>query len=562
MKRRAIYLDASSDIYTTLGKLERLDADEIILVIPKSSVLFHSLINLKILNNEARRRHKSLAIVTVDNRGHQLAQRVGIPVYRDLDLTEEDNENIKEGKEDVMLATLSQSEVSPTAKRQAIKIKYKRKIPVSSRSLEKSTSSAMPSPTTSSTTRYSPWHNSIQSFTAKSAAITINQNFRKNFVLVGWVFGALVVLGVVMGLVIPKATVNLEIQAEQFIHTFKLVLADVTDKEAAGQNVFKGIFIEVNKKLTQTFPATGIKNNGNKPSGVITVYNYTQAPRPLGLRAQTRFLSPDGQVFRSKSELLIASAAVGAGGKLMPGRASVAVEAESGGEKGNLSADTKFTIPGLGTTGVNLVYGQNEAPFVGGTDEETKIVTEEDISSAKESISKNVFVDAEAELQNQVTKKEELIPALVKNDVINITPSVQFGTARDNFDLDIEVRSWTLLPPKNKLSDIMQTTVDTIVPANQSLTPATLRGLKLTLDNANHDKHIIDFTVTIDGAIAPKISDTEIAESLANRSLKSVSLLFNSIPDVISHQVILWPFWVKKMPLLEGNIKIISSYIN
>lgn len=556
MKRRAIYLDANNDIYTTLGKLERLDADEIILVIPKSSVLFHSLINLKILNTEAHRQHKALSIVTVDNKGHQLAERVGIPAYKDLDLT-----NDKDIKQDDLIPTASLRSPAPvfsSAKGQPIKIKYKRKLPASLKPQQQYPVS-VEEPSMSSR---SSWRAGIQSFTAKSVAITINQNFRKNFLLLTWALGALVVLGIVIGLVIPKATVNLEIRSAPFVHSFKLVLADETDKEAVGQNVFKGRFVEVEKKLTQTFPATGSINNGNKASGSLTVYNHIRSTKPFGLRAQTRFLSPDGQIFKSQSELLISSATVGSNGKLMPGRASVTVEAESGGTKGNLPIDTKFTIPGLGANGIDLVYGQNEVPFVGGTDEETKMVTEEDISKAKESISRNVFIDAEAELQTKANKKEELIPVLVQNDVINVTPSVQFGTARDNFDLDIQVRSWTLLPPKGKLDNIMQTTVNTIVPENQALTSTTLRSLKLVLDNANHDKHFMDFSVMIDGAIAPKMSDRDIAESLANRSLKSVSLLFDSIPDVISHRVSLWPFWVKKMPLLEGNIKIIFSYIN
>ena len=281
----------------------------------------------------------------------------------------------------------------------------------------------------------------------------------------------------------------------------------------------------------------------------------------MGLRAQTRFLSPLEQVFKSQEEILISSAVVGSGGKLVPGRAKVRVGAEAGGTQGNLPANTKLTIPGLGSIGVDLVYAINEDPFVGGTDAEVKMITDEDIKTAQESISKNVFFDAEAELQKQVGKQEELIPALIQNDIINVVPSAAAGTARENFDLDIHVRSWTLLPEKNQLDNIIQTTITNIVPANRSLTPQTLRGAKITLDNSDFSTHIIDFTVTIEGLVAPKISASELSESLANRSLDSVENLFNSIPDILSHKVILWPFWVKKMPLLEGNIKINFAYI-
>jgi len=543
VKRRAIYLDANNDIYSTLGKLDRLDAGEIILVIPKSSVLFHSPINFKILKAETQRRHKLLAIVTVDVKGQQLAQRVGIPAYKDLELTEE--------IEGVAVTTPPPPPAETLKPNSELKIKYKRKLPAS-RSLNPTPAiikaSASPSSSPPAHVFAKPWQ--------------LRKDWSRNFVLLGWIFGALVVLGLVIYLAVPRANVTLEIRSEAFAHKFKLVLADKNDNEAAGQNVFKGRFIEVEKKMTQTFPATGIKNNGNKAYGTLTVYNYTRSSKPFGLRVQTRFMAPDGQIFKSQSELLIASATVGSGGKLMPGRANVKVEADVGGSIGNLNAETKFTIPGLGTTGVDMIYGQNDAPFAGGTDAETKMVTEDDIKIAKESISKNVFVDAEAELQKQVGKREELVIDLVQNDVINVVPSAPAGTARDNFDLDIQVRSWTLLPEKGKLADIMQNTIITVVPDNRSLTPQTLQGMRLALDNADYSTHIIDFTVSVDGLVAPKISAAEISESLANRSLKSVETLFNSIPDISSYKITLWPFWVKKLPLLESNIKIVFSYIN
>jgi len=543
MKRKAIYLDANNDIYATLGKLKRLDAEEIILVIPKSSVLFHSLINFKILRSEAQRHHKVLAIVTVDAKGQQLAQRIGLPVYKDLELTEE-----IVGEE----PTIPLSPPSPASApaNSELKIKYKRKLPAS-RSL------GQPSTVVRETSRVVRTEPAL-----KPQPLRLRKEWGRNLISVGWIAGALLVLGIVSYLVVPRATVTLEVRSEPFTHNFKLVLADQNDKEAAGQNVFKGRFVEIEKKMTQTFPATGSKNNGDPASGIITVYNYTRSDRPFGLRAQTRFVAPDGQIFRSDSELLIASAVTGTGGKLMPGRANVRVTADTGGTKGNLNVGTKLTIPGLGTTGVDMIYGQTESPFVGGTDADVKMVAEDDIKAAKESISKNVFVDAEAELQKKVTKKEELITNLIQNDIISVTPSVQFGTAKETFDLDITVRAWTLLPAKGKLTEIKQSTINTIMPSNRVLTPQTLRGLKLTLDNADYENHIIDCTVVLDGSIASKISSTELAESLANRSLKSVESLFNSIPDIISQKVTLWPFWVKKMPLLEGNIKINFSYIN
>jgi len=546
VKRKAIYLDANNDLYTTMMKVERVDAEEVILVIPQSSVLFHSVINFKILKSAAHHQHKTLAVVTADPKGQSLAGRAGLPAYKDVELSEE----IAEAPLPSTSAFVAPSELRTSPRE--IKIKYKRKLPVSRPSSSLTTDIAESATITHSTEPEFP----------RWLRPRLKPNFTRQLTVLGWVIGSLVVLGFVIYLAVPRATILLEMGAEPFTHKFKLVLADENDKEAAGQNIFKGRFVVVEKKLTQTFPATGTKNNGNKASGTVTIYNYTRSAKPLGLRAQTRLQAPDGQIFRLQDEVLIASASLGAGGKLIPGRAKIRVEAAEGGTQGNLAANTKFTIPGLGSTGVDMVYGQNDDPFSGATDKESKMISEEDIKLAQDSISKNVFVDAEAELQKQIGRKEELIPSLIQNDIINIVPSAAADTARENFDLDIQVRSWTLLPEKGKLDNIMQNTINSVVPANRELTSQTLRGVKIILDGADFNNHIIDLTVDIDGLIAPKISSAELAESLANRSLKSVEALFNSIPDIISYKVTLWPFWVKKMPLLESNIKIVFSYIN
>jgi hypothetical protein len=360
--------------------------------------------------------------------------------------------------------------------------------------------------------------------------------------------------------VLPHATVSLDISAEPFNHKFKLVVADKDDKNAAGQNLFKGRFVEVTKEVVQTFPASGGKNQGNAASGTVTVYNYTNSLK--GLIPETRFVAPAGLVFRIKSDVLIAPAKKGADGSLVPGRAKVSVTADSGGTTGNLPTGTKLTIPGLGAAGIDQVYGKNDEPFTGGTDSEVKVVAESDIESAKESISKNVFLNIEEELRAKVGRNEELIPQLIQNDVIDSVPSVAAGAERETFDLKVQVRSWTLLPDKGRLADIIDNTVQSIVPRDQVLTPQTISGVRVVLDNADFLMHTIDFTVELDGLIAPKLDLTELTGSIANRSVTEAGKLFDSLPKVVSHKIKLWPFWTKRLPILESNIRIDLSYIN
>lgn len=536
-KRKAIYLDADADISSTLGKLDRVEADEIVLVIPKGSVLFHSPVNLKIIKAEADSRHKNIALVTTDIRGRVMAERANLPVYQDLDLPEVAVSSLSPPAEAMDI-------LRPSHFKQEVRLTYKkRRLPAAQ------SPQIAPAPDERG-----------EKVTPLPATPRLRGSWGRSGVVFSFVLLALLVVGGLAYFVLPHATVNLDISAEPFNHKFKLVLADQDDKSAAGQNLFKGRFVEITKEVVQNFPASGSKNQGNAASGTVTVYNYTGSIK--GLIPETRFVSPAGLIFRIKSDVLIAPARQGADGSLVPGRAKAKVVADSGGTAGNLPANTKFTIPGLGTAGIDLVYGKNDEPFASGTDSEIKVVAESDIESAKESISKNVFLNIEEELRSQVGNREELVPTLIQNDIIDSVPSVAASAERESFDLKIQVRSWTLLPARGKLGEIIDNTIGTIVPRDQVLTPPTIKGARVVLDNADFLMHTLDFTVELDGLIAPKLDQRELAGSVANRSLAEAGRLFDSLSSVVSHQIKLWPFWTKRLPILESNIRINFSYIN
>lgn len=537
--RKAIYLDVNTDLATALDKLKQIRTEEVLLVIPRGSVIFHSVINLKIIKSEAETMGKLLSLVTMDSKGRSMAEKIGIPIFQDD--TSRDKEEQMEIKEHDSSEETVPTKPAVGRKRTIFRKsehKHSRKIPKSQPIIR---------------SRQVPEIKEVEADMSESG-------WRRNKLVIIFISLAVVVLGGVIYFVLPRATVNIDVYAEPFVHKFKLVLADQDDLNAAGQNVFKGRFADITKELIQTFPATGTKNKGNEASGTITIYNYTRVIQ--GLIPETRFVNENGLVFRIKDEVLISPARLGGSGSLVPGRTKVRVIADEGGSVGNLSADNKFTVPGLGSTGVDLVFGKNDDPFVGGTDDEVKVISEEDIESAHASVSKNIFLDTETELQLQVAKSNELIVSLIQNDIIDSVPSVAAGTQREAFDLKVQVRSWTILPEKGELENIIEHTLNNIIPKDQELTNQTLRNARIVMDNADFLMHTIEFTVEIDGLIAPKLDLDELSGSISNRSVNNVKQLLDSISDIASHKITLWPFWVNKLPILESNIKIILNYIN
>lgn len=538
INRKAIYLDVNTDLATALDKLNQIKAEEILLVIPRGSVIFHSVINLKIIKSEAEDMGKILSLVTMDSKGRSMAEKIGLPIFQD-DTANSKEEQIEIKEHDSSEETIL---VEPIERK---RITFHRSEHRHSRKIPKS----------------QPIIRSRQASETKEIETDMSESgWKRNKLVVIFISLAVVILGGVIYFVLPRATIDVDVYAEPFVHKFKLVLADQDDLNAAGQNVFKGRFVDVTKELIQTFPATGTKNNGNEASGTITIYNYTRVIQ--GLIPETRFVNEEDLVFRIKNEVLIAPAKVGSSGNLIPGRTKAKVVADEGGTVGNLLPDNEFTIPGLGSTIIDLMFGKNDDPFVGGTDNEIKVVSEEDIETAHASISKNIFLDTETELQSQVKKNNELIISLIQNDIIDSVPSVAAGAKREAFDLKVQVRSWTILPAKGDLESIIKNTLNNIIPKDQELTDQTLRSARIVMDNADFLMHTIELTVEIDGLIATKLDLDELSGSVSNRSPGNAKQLLDSISDIASHKITLWPFWVNKLPVLESNIKIILNYIN
>lgn len=84
-----IYLDQDEEITSIIDRLEQEEAEELNLVVPAGAQLWQNLINLKLLKREANRLSKALTLVTADELGEEMAQRVGLAVKKERDFPAE-----------------------------------------------------------------------------------------------------------------------------------------------------------------------------------------------------------------------------------------------------------------------------------------------------------------------------------------------------------------------------------------------------------------------------------------------------------------------------------------
>jgi len=146
--------------------------------------------------------------------------------------------------------------------------------------------------------------------------------------------------------------------------------------------------------------ATGEKTVNSKASGTITIYNEFGSQSQILIK-NTRFQATDGKIYRIDRSVTVPGTKT-VGGKTVPGTLDVTVYADASGPSYNIGL-SDFTVPGFkGSPRFDKFYAKSKTPMTGGVSGIVKVVSDEDITQARSSLSaslkEKLLKEAEAEL--------------------------------------------------------------------------------------------------------------------------------------------------------------------
>lgn len=574
MAEQLIYLEPGDDIASAVDRLQKARHTEIVLVVPRRALLLQSLVNLKVLAHQAEKIGRQLVLVTQDELGRNLAEQAGLqvldqirsdappkpkpvapahPVMSEADTDEPEVEGFK--------GTVNDYQSEPDEEDDEDELEGEDLESESDFDEEPEEELDYTTPTNTAKPFWMKRAGIKRAAGRRSAGFKLPRLVMPKWkfethhkIAAGFILLGLIVLGSVGFFVLPKAYVALEVQSEVFQKQFTLNLVDERDLQTAGSNVLPGRFIEVSRETVSTFNATGEENKGNKAEGQITILNYTKSIQ--GLLANTRFEAAGGLVFRLKNEVLVPPSRGSS-----PGTVTVGAIADAGGTKYNIGTPNRLTIPGLGPAGVDVVYGEVKSNFAGGTDDIVKVVSEDDITKAKEEAAKNIFSAAETELAKQLKKREKLDTSLIQNDIIDAVPTATAGAKRDTFDIRVRSRSWTILVSDQALAQAIANAAAFELPEDKQITRKTVEGAAKQPIESNFLNHRVSLLVKLDGRMGPKLNTEEIVSKLANQPVAEAEQYLSSLNGVANSSIEMWPSILPKIPLLHNNIRVQIIYL-
>lgn len=370
---------------------------------------------------------------------------------------------------------------------------------------------------------------------------------------IGWTVAVLVVLAAALygiTVVFGLAKINITFKKTPWSYNGNFVALTSVSQINAANNIIPAQIFSVTKNTTQSFRASGKQYVSLKAQGTITIYNsYSSSPQTLV--AATRFVTPDGIMFRLVNEVVVPGAAV-TNGQIVPSSITALIIASSSGPDYNVGPTPKLSIPGfVGTPKYNAFYGAIASGTSGGFIGEKAVPTANDIATAEQNVTNILTSDLQNSLIGSYTNNFEIIDGATTSQITKL--SVNTSTD-ENGEFSVF--------GEGTLSAIGfdETIFKTFLLSLAQSTEASSTFGDLTLDYASAIPDFangkLSFSVSAQGSLEPAFSADAFRGSVAGEKISDAKDAISSLPELQEGAISVWPAWLWQIPSDTNKIQI------
>lgn len=505
-KIKKVVVNKSDEVASVVEKIIETDASELVLSIPRFSRLSESLANFHLIKRESQFLNKKIVVESVDDRAVELANVAGLEAFNPIlarprrkftDIVSAKHTKELEMEEGVKTKKLTESVKHSPLKRAAA---YKTK------------------------------------------RLIIGIGAAAAFFLVALVANA----------TLPKADITIVTVKTPWQYSDSVKGYKLSGIEPVSATVPTQIFSHKNT-LQLSFPATGKKFVERRATGKMTVYNaYSSDPQPLV--ATTRFVAPDGKLFRLAKDAVVPGAKI-VEGKIIPSTLEVSVIADQPGADYNIGLVDYFSIPGFkGTPKYQAFYGESKESMTGGFVGEMSFPTDSDIKNAKAEVAQKIESALKDELTKQIPPEFKLIEGASRFVVLKQEVITGSEATANNFQVAAEAELSMMVFKEADMVEMLEKRMRKEAGEDFQFKTFTIGyGVARTDFAAGR----LSFPVEFQSAIAKSVNVETLRNGVRGKSEAELKALIYGLPDFQSATISLWPFWVKRVPNNEGRINIV-----
>ncbi len=265
------------------------------------------------------------------------------------------------------------------------------------------------------------------------------------------IFFLLVVFAFIASLfiyVFPKVNITIVPETISVENDFELTISSQVDEFKVVDNIFPAELIQIEDAVKKSFAATGEKNVGEKATGEVVFYNQTGLVQPL--TSNNKLVTDDGIVFYLTDNVEIPKAEVSAEGNIVYGTLRADIIAVEAGEEGNISPG-RLTIIDLPFSKQNKIYGEVKSKLTGGTSKIINVVSEDDLSQARDELEDELKPKLEEKVRDLLTADQYLDENLVIFEVVAENKAVELQEETDEFDMEVGGKMRALVWDRQKI---------------------------------------------------------------------------------------------------------------
>lgn len=528
---KKFFINKNEEASQIIGRVLSDADNDIIIVVPRDSILKESNENFYILRHEAEAGKKNIIIESVDEEVLELAKKNHIdarhPLFHgDHTYSLSDIISGRQAKERIPEAK-TEKESKHTAKKKDIK---EEPLEEKSETPKKEVVS---------------YHIPSYSFEGEKGSGKSSKSGRR---FVVYLVVVVVFLGVALwffGRQFGRATITLNFVKTPWSYSGAF-MADKTDTQLDMTNrTIPAELFSQDKNMNQLFPVSGSEATSTKATGRITVYNaYSTASQSLV--KTTRFVTPDGKVFRLLDSIVIPGATM-SDGKLVPSSTDADIIADQPGAAYSIGPVDHLSIPGFqGTPKYQGFYGA-----IKGSTSIKVLPSEGDITAAEKKVSDTLQSSLQLAILSGESDDFKILNGASDFQVTKLTVNKNTD-AQGNFSVFGTATFRALAFKESDLESLLG------LLAKNGSSNQVLENLKIDFSGVKPDfiKGTLSFNANISGNLTGKVHDDDLKLSLAGHSLADVRQVILGVPGISDAKISLWPFWLQALPGDPSRISI------
>lgn len=500
-----IYLDTDEEIPAVIQKLKEAKGKKIALAAQKEAGILQSIVNLKLVKNEAEKLKKEIVIISQDETCRNLASQVGIAVYDSPDQQKPaiiSPRPIPNLNEEIIEVDMTRKQVGENIIPKGLKVHN---------------------------------YNEVKNID-KKAKKSRKSKFWQIFLFVA-------VLLVLIYFFVPKAQVTALIRFEPFEKEIEISLPAKTFSATE----------EKSEKIT----ATGKKNIGTKTKVTLNLFNGWDSSTQV-IVAGTQFKTTDGKIFKNGNAVSIPGATVTLSqGQLSAnqGKTTLDVEAVDAGEDYN-NKSGHFTIASIAPEKQSKIYGEAASPSSGGKNIVVDVASQSDLDNAKLKLEQELVKNATDKINNDGNGLK-IAAGSVKTEFLEENATAKADDQVKDFDYKIKLKMDALGFEEKEFQKQIIAKLSEQLPNGKELIIQDNNAVTTNVKSSDFDNKKIVMGGIVKTKIVDAFNENKIKSGLKNQSPAEGKIYLMSQPGILGANIKMTPsWWPGRLPVWDSRIEI------